>query len=162
MRPGDFERVFKALNQAGVRYLVVGGVAAVLHGVSRLTVDVDICLSLNESNLGPFWETVTRLGYRPSLPVSLQDLSEPATVRSWREERNLRALKFWDPQDNLALGLDLVLELPFDFDEAHERRVIFKYHGLDLPVMAKADLIRMKKASGRTQDLSDVEILQNG
>ena len=43
----DFEIIFQALEQAGARYLTVGGVAVVLHGTPRFTADLDLVLDLS-------------------------------------------------------------------------------------------------------------------
>ena len=54
--------VFNALNKAKVDYPVVGGVALVLHGVVRLTVDMDLMVETSEHNLKKFVYTLGVLG----------------------------------------------------------------------------------------------------
>jgi hypothetical protein len=161
MRPGDYDRIYRTLNEAGVRYLVVGGVAAILHGVNRFTVDIDIIIDMSKENIGLFWRAMARLGYQPALPISLEQLSDPETIRLWREEKNLKAIKFWDPVENMALPLDLVVDHPLDFAAAHQRRATMAYHGFDLPVIGKDDLILVKNAAGRVKDRDDAEVLRD-
>jgi len=160
LRPGDFDRIFQALNTAGVRYLVVDGIAAILHGVNRFTVDVDICLSMTRDNLSRFWTAMAGLGYRPSLPVSIGQLSDLDNIAEWCRDKNLKAIKFWDPKKNLALPLDVVVDAPLGFENAYDRRKDFEYHGYSLPVIGKKDLIEMKIGTGRNKDLDDVEVLR--
>lgn len=64
-----YERLFHVLNQAKVRYLVVGGVAVNLHGYPRFSADVDLLLFLEKDNLKVFGDTLRRLGYAARLPV---------------------------------------------------------------------------------------------
>jgi uncharacterized protein (DUF1330 family) len=58
--------VFSSLNKFGVRYLVVGGVALVLHGVLRLTADLDLVVDLAEDNLVKFLKALKRTIIRSS------------------------------------------------------------------------------------------------
>lgn len=161
MRPGDFKLIIGTLNKAGVRYLVIGGVAAVLHGARRATFDVDICLSITEDNLSRFWTAMADLGYKPRQPVSLEDLTDPAKIKEWREEKNLKAITFWHPAENMALSLDLVIDIDLDFEAAYARRKDFSYHGIDLTVASKDDVVKMKKLAGRSKDLDDVKALED-
>ncbi|HEX2251636.1 MAG TPA: hypothetical protein VHQ65_00040 [Thermoanaerobaculia bacterium] len=62
---GDIEQVLKALGRAEVRYLVVGGVAVVLHGYLRATADLDLLLALDEVNVRRAVSALEALGYRP-------------------------------------------------------------------------------------------------
>ncbi len=72
--PVMFETVFRALNDRGVRYLVAGGVAVVLHGYSRLTKDLDLVVDLAEEQARAAIDALTGLGLNrafPSTPASL-------------------------------------------------------------------------------------------
>ena len=75
MPAGDFERVFAALEARGVRYLVVGGVAVVLHGHPRFTADLDLVLALDPQNLASAIAALEGLGLRPRAPVRLADFA---------------------------------------------------------------------------------------
>lgn len=67
---GDNERALQALNSAGVRYLVVGGVAVVLHGHLRTTADLDLVVQLERENVLKAVRALAGLGYRPRAPVA--------------------------------------------------------------------------------------------
>jgi uncharacterized protein (DUF1330 family) len=66
---GEIERVLAALERAGVRYLVVGGVAVVLHGFLRTTADLDLVIQLDPANVRRALDALTDLGYQPRAPV---------------------------------------------------------------------------------------------
>jgi hypothetical protein len=64
-----YEEMFKQLNRRHIDYTVVGGVALVMHGVVRLTADLDLMLHLDEKNLNKFIDLMSDLGYKPRIPV---------------------------------------------------------------------------------------------
>ena len=68
-----YEDVFEKLNQKKVRYCVAGGVAAVLHGVMRMTIDLDLIIDMSPDNIDKFFEALSELGYRPRVPVTAED-----------------------------------------------------------------------------------------
>jgi hypothetical protein len=67
-----YEEVFRELNRKRVRYLVAGGIALVLHGVVRLTADLDLILDMSQTNLTKFLAVMKKLGYKPKLPVKAE------------------------------------------------------------------------------------------
>jgi hypothetical protein len=69
---GQLQRVFEALHGAGVEYLVVGGVAVVLHGHLRVTADLDLVVRLTHDNVRGAIDSLARIGLQPRLPVPLQ------------------------------------------------------------------------------------------
>lgn len=160
MKPGDFRRVLGDLNRAGVKYLVVGGWAAAFHGVNRTTFDLDLCLEMSPENVEAFWEAVGGIGYRPHLPITLKDLSDPDKIKGLIEERNLKAVNFWLPDDPSGLSLDVVIGSGLDFSEAWFRRAIVTVGEEEIAVVGKDDLVAMKKEAGRPGDLVDIGILE--
>ena len=71
-----YQPLFRALNASGTRYVVVGGVAVVLHGHARLTADVDLILDLERNAAGRAMEALAALGLRPRVPVNLEDFAD--------------------------------------------------------------------------------------
>ena len=145
--------VFEALNRAGVRYVIVGGLAVVLHGYVRLTADVDLMVDLAK---GPAREAIAALlgiGLRPALPVDPAGFADPAVRRSWRE-RNMVVFNLVDPDAGRAV--DLFVEPPIDFEDVWARSDESNYHGVPVRIASIADLIYMKRLSGRPEDLLDI------
>ena len=145
--------VADALRKARVRFALAGGYAVALHGAVRGTVDVDIVLRLSRRDFIAAEAALRALGLVPRLPVSA------AQVFDFREEyiehKNLVAWSFANPGDPSQL-VDIVIT----YDLARLRTKIIKSGGRALPVVAVADLIAMKKASGRAQDLEDIRALE--
>ncbi len=75
MKLADVEVTFRALNDADVRYLIVGGLAVVAHGYVRATLVVSIVLSLEESNARSAMQALTAIGYQPLVPVNALDFA---------------------------------------------------------------------------------------
>jgi predicted nucleotidyltransferase len=154
-----FEPVLHALNDAGVRYLVVGGVAVVLHGYLRTTGDLDLVIELQPENLLRALDALERAGFRPRPPVPLRSFADPDTRRSWIETKNLRVFSLWHA-DLPGFEVDLFVEEPFDFDQAWERRVTVQLGGTNATVVSLADLLSLKRRAGRARDLEDVDALE--
>lgn len=65
-----FEEALVLLRDGGVRFIVVGGTAVILHGVPRTTADLDLVVDEEPANLRRFVSAMTRLGYQPQAPRS--------------------------------------------------------------------------------------------
>jgi len=86
----SYLRVFAALNAARLRYVVVGGVAVVLQGHVRMTVDLDLVVDLAVEPAGAVLDLLAGMGFRPRLPVDLHDFADPLVRGQWVDERNLQ------------------------------------------------------------------------
>ncbi len=153
-----FEKVFRALNKARVKYLVVGGVAVNLHGYLRFTGDLDLLLMLEEKNLEKMSKVMQDLGYSERLPVSIMELKDEKQVRVWIKEKNMNAFSFTPPYDN-PLQIDIVMEESLKYDEMSLKKVKKQISGVTIPVVSIEDLIKMKKKVKRRQDMFDIEAL---
>src|ERR1700742_2494656 len=92
MKVTSLEAIFRALNEAKARYLVVGGVAVIAHGYVRLTKDLDLVLDLSTEFLRRSLFALQGLGYRPMIPAPLLDFADPELRRDWTENRNMKVL----------------------------------------------------------------------
>ena len=156
---GRIERVLELLNDAGVRYLVVGGVAVVLHGHLRTTADLDLVLDLEPGNVRAAVSALAASGFRPRAPVELMDFAESATRRSWIEDKHLEVFSLWHP-DIPGFEVDLFVTEPFDFPAVYARRIDLPIERTSAPVIGLSDLIKLKQAAGRQRDLDDVRALR--
>jgi len=94
-----FEPIFESLNAAGARYVVVGGVAVVLHGHARLTADLDIAVDLTPDAARNAVDALLRLGLRPRAPVDPAGFSDPEVRNRWRQDQGMRLFSMVDPND---------------------------------------------------------------
>ena len=146
-------RVCQALADRGVRYALVGGHAVALHGAVRGTVDVDIALAWSRSSLQATERTLTDIGLVSRLPISADD------VFRFRDEyianRKLIGWNFYNPQD-LTEQVDIVI----NYDIKGKKVDAVETTDGALRILAREPLIRMKRASGRPQDLEDAAALE--
>ena len=147
------ERICTALNEARVRYALVGGYAVALHGAPRGTIDIDVALRWNLDNLTRAEEALNGAGLVSRIPVSAVDVYR--FRNEYIENRNLVAWNFHNPDDPLE-QVDIIIA--YDLNGK-------KTQPVNLPtgtvqVLSIDDLIDMKRSSGRPQDLEDVSALE--
>ncbi|MFO1426587.1 MAG: hypothetical protein U1F11_06360 [Steroidobacteraceae bacterium] len=160
MTLGSVDVIIRALNAAGVRYLVAGGLAVNAHGYLRLTMDVDLVVQLVPENIGRAFAVLAGLGYRPSVPVTAEQFARPEQRERWMREKSMTVLQLWSDAHR-ETSIDLFVAEPFDFDDEHRRAWRRELAaGVEVPFISLATLIRMKEQAGRPQDLIDVEHLR--
>ncbi len=152
---GDIERVISALESAYVRYLVVGGVAVVLHGYLRTTADLDLVIQLERANVERAISALTALGLQPRIPVAPDQFADPRQRSEWVSTKGMTVFSLWDPSSP-GFSVDLFAEEPFDFDTAHARATRVPIGSAEAAVVGRSDLIAMKRAVARPRDLDDV------
>lgn len=154
----DFEIIFKALADAQVRYLTVGGVAVVLHGSPRFTADLDLVIDLEPQNLKLALGALASLGYRPRAPVQLLDFADPDKREDWIANKGMTVFSLWSSRYP-ATEIDLFGQHPFPFDETFSRAVRADLGVATALVVSRDDLIAMKASAGRPKDIEDVRTL---
>lgn len=156
---GDIERVLEALNDAGVRYLVVGGVAVVLHGHLRTTADLDLVVQLERENAVKAMRALSGLGYRPRAPVAAETFADPEVREAWAREKGLTVFSLWSSSAP-TLEVDLFVREPFGFDDVYARALKVPLERTFAWVISLPDLIVLKSLASRPQDLEDIEALR--
>ena len=141
------------LTKHHVPYAIVGGHAVALHGALRGTVDIDFVLRWNKKNLIAAEKALNSLGLESRLPVNAED------IFNFRDEyinnKNLIAWSFYHPK-----RLDEQVDIIITFDLGKKSVLTASTQEGDIHYLNKADLIKMKQASGREQDLADIQALE--
>ena len=149
----DYAKVLRVLSDAGVEFVLIGGVAANLHGSARATFDVDVVYSRKRTNLA---KVVEALGpYNPYLrgaPPGLPFQFDLATVRN--------GLNF-----TLSTGLgdvDLLGEVAGggNYEQLLSHSVEIDAFGIRCRCVTLERLIQLKRAAGRPKDLESIAELQ--
>ena len=136
-------RMCARLNEFGVKYLVIGGIACVLHGYVRATTDVDILIERSTDNAERLLEALSGLGW--------------GFAREWRAEEILaRPITVIgdDPQVDI-----FTVAWSVKYDQAISRSSIVNVEGIDIPLIGIDDLIATKQTA-RPLDAADVEALE--
>lgn len=159
MAANPFARVLEALHDNGVRYVVAGGFAAVMHGCNRFTADLDLIIDLEQGHAETVVRLLTSLGLQPRLPVDPYDFADAATRERWVREKNMRAFTFLDPATP-TFAVDLFIDLPERFEALLAKSMVIQFEDFPVRICSLDDLIRMKRAAGRPQDELDIEALE--
>jgi Nucleotidyl transferase AbiEii toxin, Type IV TA system len=160
MQRHSIQAIIDALNEAGVRYLVAGGLAVVAHGHVRFTADLDLVLDLEEGNIRRAIRALTGLGYRPRAPVEIEQFADATARAAWVRDKGMTVFSLSSPQ-HAATEIDLFVEPPLDFERAYASAALMDVAaGTPARFVSLEDLIAMKAKAGRPQDLADIEKLQ--
>ena len=140
----DFRDLLAVFAAHEVDYLVVGGYAVGFHARPRFTKDIDLWVGHSPDNLR-------------RVRAALEDFGAPTAM--------LEQLESALDEDVLWMGvppvrIDVVKGVPGrDFPACFTRRVLASWDGVSVSIIGKGDLIAIKRASGRSQDLLDIEAL---
>lgn len=141
----DFKEFIQSLNNNAVRYLVIGGYAVALHGYPRYTKDIDIWVEPSSENATKIIQALNDFGFG-SLDLKKSDFTEPGMI-----------IQLGYPPNRI----DLVLSPEgVDFDTCFTSRVITEIEGVPVNFIDLENLKINKKATGRKQDLADLENLE--
>lgn len=141
----SFREFIALLHAHSVRFLVVGGYAVGAHGRPRYTADIDIWVARDEGNARALLGALGDFGFT-DLGLTIDDFMHPEVV-----------VQLGYP----PLRIDLLTSIDgVDFTSAHGRRMEVWLDDLRVPVISLGDLRSNKQATGRAQDLADLEALE--
>ncbi|MGB9721386.1 MAG: DUF6036 family nucleotidyltransferase [bacterium] len=149
------EDILRILEQEKVKYAVIGGLAVVLYGYVRFTRDIDLVINFSKDNVKRFLKAMTILKFKPGPPVEPMDLADKQKRTAWINEKNAKVITFYNPEQQL-LQIDILLTTEL----AQIKTVKRKIDDLEISVIDYEDLIEMKRQSGRSFDLIDIEKLE--
>ena len=154
----NLREIFKILADADARYVVVGGLAVVLHGHLRATADLDLVIGLDRENCAKAMDALASIGFRPRLPVAMGDFADLAKREDWVENRNMLVFQLWDP-NRPERSVDVFVREPMDFATLWTDAVVKDLDGVPIRVASIRHLIALKRIAGRRKDLDDIEAL---
>jgi len=142
--PQDFKEFLRSLNVHHVEYLLIGGYAVNYHGYPRATADMDIWIAVNPANANRVVATLREFGF------DLPDLSPELFLQPWQ------IIRLGMPPVRIEIATTIS---GVEFSECYAQRVEDTLDGVPVNLISLPDLKRNKKASGRHQDLADLEHL---
>ena len=142
--PQDFKEFLRSLNVHHVEYLLIGGYAVNYHGYPRATADMDIWIAVNPANATRVVATLREFGF------DLPDLSPELFLQPWQ------IIRLGMPPVRIEIATTIS---GVEFSECYAQRVEDTLDGVPVNLISLPDLKRNKKASGRHQDLADLEHL---
>jgi predicted nucleotidyltransferase len=142
----DYREMLQCLLEAKVRFLLVGAYALAVHGFPRATKDIDFFVWATPENAANLIRALVRFG-APLDDISESDFATAGTVFQI---------------GNSPRRIDFLTNISgIEFEHAYANRKNILLEGLEIPVISVSDLIANKRASGRSQDLADVEKLES-
>jgi predicted nucleotidyltransferase len=142
----DYREMLQCLLEEKVRFLLIGAYALAVHGFPRATKDIDFFVWATPENAANLLRALARFG-APLDDISESDFSAPGVVFQIGK----------DPR-----RIDIITKISgVEFERAYANRENIFLEGLEIPVISVPDLIANKRATGRTQDLADVEKLES-
>ena len=142
----DFKDLLAEFNARQVEYLIVGAHALAAHGHVRATQDLDVWVRPEPENANRVMAALRAFG-APLHDLTVQDLSKPGLI-------------FQIGVEPIRIDVLTVID-GVQFDEAWSQRINSTFAGEPVAVLSREHLIKNKLASARTQDLADVERLEN-
>ena len=142
----DFKEFIQLLNENQVKYLVIGGYAVAIHGHPRYTKDIDIWIEISEDNANKLVTTLIQFGFE-SLGVTTQD---------FQTANQIIQLGYPPNRIDLITNPDGI-----DFQTCYDSKIEVNLNDVPVKFINLDNLKKNKLASGRLQDLADLENLQD-
>lgn len=141
----DFKEFIELLNENSVEYLVVGGYAVAIHGYPRYTKDLDVWIELSPDNAGRILEALEKFGFG-SLDLKPDDFLEEDQI-----------IQLGDPPNRIDILTTLT---GLTFEDCYKTKVPIEIEGVHINFIDIENLKKNKLATGRSQDLADIENLK--
>lgn len=155
MAPLDADEIFGCLDRHGVRYVLIGGLAAVLHGSPLPTLDADICPSRDTGNLTRLASALAELDAR------IRTADAPNGVSFPRDAAFLRGVELLNLVTRAGdLDVAFVPAGGATYDDLAPRAVSMRIRGVTIAVAALDDIIRSKEAANRPKDQRTLPLLR--
>ncbi len=141
----DFKEFIQSLNNNQVKYLIIGGYAVAFHGHPRYTKDLDVWVELSEQNSACLVQALDDFGFG-SLGLQASDFLESGQV-----------IQLGYPPSRIDI---IMTPKGVDFETCYQNRVSMDNDGIKFAFIDLENLLKNKRATGRYQDLADVENLE--
>ena len=140
----DFRELLALFNAHHVEYLIVGGYALAFHGAPRFTGDLDIFVKPDAANAQRILTALEAFGFA-SVGLTLSDFERPDQV-----------VQLGVP----PVRIDLITSITgVSWDEAWAGKIAGRYGDIPVSYIGRAQFIANKRATGRTKDVADLEVL---
>ena len=140
----DFSDLLRLFDAGRVRYLVIGGYAVIQYAEPRFTADLDLWVGTDPRNADAVYRALREFG-APLSGLTVDDFAEEG---------------YFYQMGAPPVRVDVLMGIPgVEFEAAWNRRMAVDFDGLPVQFISREDLIAAKRASGRPQDMTDVQSL---
>jgi hypothetical protein len=155
MTPLAADAIIESLEKNGVRYVLIGGLGAILHGSPQTTFDADICPARDGENLQRLATALREMKARIRAPDAASGLAFACDASFLRNVELLNLVTTFG-----ELDLSFTPAGTRGFEDLAERARIITVKGHEVPVASLEDIIRSKEAANRPKDLAALPILR--
>jgi hypothetical protein len=142
----EFRELLSIFSDHKVRFLIVGGYAVMKYSEPRFTKDLDLWIAIDQDNASAVYESLKEFG-APLSGLTVEDFTDTSSFYQ---------------MGRAPLRIDILMSIPgVEFEAAWLKREVMMLDTVALPFISREDLIKAKQASGRPQDLLDMEALKN-
>jgi hypothetical protein len=153
-----FADVLSAIESTGTRFVVVGGVAAIMQGVERVTYDLDLVIELTPPGALAVVDKLLEIGYRARIPADPRGFADPETRAGWIRDKGMMVFSLWDTIEQRPT-VDLFVSYPLDFELLWREATVVELENAAVRVAAPRHLAIMKRLAGRPKDREDIRAL---
>ena len=155
------QSILSTLSKNKVKFVVCGGVALVLHGIERLTMDIDIAVPMDADNLQTLITTLKNIGMTPRAPIPAESLLDPDKRKIMAEEKDALVFTFIDIQ-NPYKQVDIFIGSDDLYSNLIKDAAAVKIQDAMIDIISIANLIKMIEEirSPREKDILDIHELQ--
>ena len=155
----DYLGIIRELTRHKIEFIVVGGVAVNLHGVPRMTYDIDLLVKMDDRPLRGLLELLKLWGFRPSVPVDIMDFADREKREDWIKNKNMKAFSLKNPEWALS-EIAIIVNSPVSYESERPGIKRVRIGNVTVPLISIDALIKMKKNTGRAQDEADIKHLK--
>jgi hypothetical protein len=137
---GHYEEILSALVDADVDFIVGGGEACVLHGVERVTMDVDLAVATNPDNFARFLAVMESLGLKPKVPIDPWSLLDQGVLDHIIHEKHALVFSFLDP-DQPTRQVDMFLRSDLNHEAVTDHVEAVEFRGKKLKLISRQKLL---------------------
>lgn len=142
----EFIKVFKAFDEHKVEYILIGGVAVILHGLERLTRDIDIFVKMIPTNI----EKLRKALYYVYEDISIKEIT-------LEELQNYPVIRYGTPN---GFYIDIITQIGNAFSYEDLEYEVFEYQGIKIKIGTPETLYKLKKDTIRSKDKGDAIFLK--
>jgi hypothetical protein len=147
------------LQNAGVDFVLVGGLAVQLHGYMRMTYDIDLVLAMNDENLAKFIDVAKSQGLAPVIPVPIDSLKNAALIDQWHREKGMLAFALREPSVAGSV-IDVLVRPDVSFERLAADATEAQFMGKSIRIASIDHLLEMKRIANRPKDQLDITALE--
>ena len=131
-----------------------------LHGLERATHDIDLIIYLEKKNILAFAGVVKKLGFKPKIPVKVEDFANEELRQSWIKEKNMVVFSFYHPKNPFEV-IDVFVYHPRPFHEMFKAGKRASLSGQIIHAVGLEDMLFLKEKASRPKDEIDIRYLRN-